>query len=164
MPHISRTIWRKESRSATEEEDSEYFSNISGCFVLGCQCLVARFYCDGQYLCLAAASVFRSKRGNKWSRVNLNRQPPSFTLPADKVTQGDIPLELIQTSLRSRLSQTPHELHIKEERKDKRVGNFSLGGSSHQTDDAAFTPATPQTCSTREPTPTHATHTTRNTR
>ena len=23
--------------------------NISGCFVLGCQCFIARIYCDGQY-------------------------------------------------------------------------------------------------------------------
>jgi hypothetical protein len=29
--------------------------------------------------------------------------------------------------------------HIKEERKEIRIGNFSLDGSSHQTGDAAFT-------------------------
>ena len=29
------------------------------------------------------------------------------------------------------------------ERKEIRIGNFSLDGSSHQTGDAAFTPATP---------------------
>jgi hypothetical protein len=40
-------------------------------------------------------------------------------LPADKVTQGDIPLGLTQTSLRSRLSRMPHGRHIKEERKEK---------------------------------------------
>jgi hypothetical protein len=38
-------------------------------------------------------------------------------LSAEKFTQGDIPLELIQTSLRSRLSRKPHGRHIKDERK-----------------------------------------------
>ena len=37
----------------------------------------------------------------------------------------------------------PHGRHIKEERKEIIIGNFSLDGSSHQTGDAAFTPATP---------------------
>jgi hypothetical protein len=36
-------------------------------------------------------------------------------LPAEKVTQGDIPFGLIQTSLRSRLSQMPHGRRIKVE-------------------------------------------------
>ena len=62
--------------------------------------------------------------------------------PAVKTTQGDIPLGLMQTSLRSRLSRMPHGRHIKEERKEMGIGNFSLDGSSHQTGDAAFTPAT----------------------
>ena len=38
----------------------------------------------------------------------------------------------------------PHGRHIKDERIEIRLGNSSLGGSSHQTGDAAFTPATPQ--------------------
>jgi hypothetical protein len=63
-------------------------------------------------------------------------------LPADEVTQGDIPLQLIRISLRSRLSQTPHGRQINDERKEIRIKNFSLGGSSRQTRDAAFTPAT----------------------
>ena len=46
-------------------------------------------------------------------------------------------------TLRSRLSRMPHGRHIKEERKEIRIGNFSLDGRSHQTGDAAFTPATP---------------------
>ena len=75
--------------------------------------------------------------------MNPNRQATHLILPADEVTQGDIPLGLMQTSLRSRLSRMPHGRHIKEERKEKRIGNFSLDGSSHQTGDAAFTPATP---------------------
>jgi hypothetical protein len=37
----------------------------------------------------------------------------------------------------------PHGQHIKDERKDVRFGNFSLDGSSHETGNAAFTPATP---------------------
>jgi hypothetical protein len=41
-----------------------------------------------------------------------------ITLPADKVTEGDIPLGLMQTSLRSRLSRMPHRRHIKEEGKE----------------------------------------------
>jgi hypothetical protein len=114
--------------------------------------------------------------------VNPNRQATPLTLPADKVTQGDIPLglmchgepvahnieydmnshceltgfcrfvrpimrdirhDMIQTSLRSRLSRMPHGRHIKEEIKEIRIGKFSLDGSSHQTGDAAFTPAKP---------------------
>jgi hypothetical protein len=49
--------------------------------------------------------------------VNRNRQAPPLTLPADKFTQDDIPLGLMQTSLRLRLSRMPHGRHIKEERK-----------------------------------------------
>jgi hypothetical protein len=64
-------------------------------------------------------------------------------LIADKVTQGDIPLGLMQTSLRSLLSRMPHGRLIKEEIKEIRIGYFSLDGSSHQTGDAALTPATP---------------------
>jgi hypothetical protein len=75
--------------------------------------------------------------------VNPNRQATRLTLPADKVTQGDIPLGLMQTSLRSRLSRMPHGRHIKEERKKIRIENCSLDGSSHQSGDAAFTHATP---------------------
>jgi hypothetical protein len=52
--YLSSTFVRKASRSATEEEDCEYFSNISGCFVLGCQCFVARIYRDGQHFYWAA--------------------------------------------------------------------------------------------------------------
>ena len=40
------------------------FPTISGCFVLGCQCFVARIYCDGQYFYWAARLVFGNKRGN----------------------------------------------------------------------------------------------------
>jgi hypothetical protein len=75
--------------------------------------------------------------------LNPNRQVTPLTLPAEKVTKGDIPLELIQTSLRSRLSRMPRGRHIKEERKEIRIVNFSFDGSSHQTVDAAFTPTTP---------------------
>jgi hypothetical protein len=71
---------------------------------------------------------------------------------------------LMQTLLRSRLSRMPHGRHIKEERKEIKIGNFPLDGSSQRTGDAAFTPPRPMTYSTREPTPTHTTHTTRNTR
>jgi hypothetical protein len=40
------------------------FPTICGCFVLGCQCFVARIYCDGQYFYWAARLVFGNKRGN----------------------------------------------------------------------------------------------------
>ena len=68
---------------------------------------------------------------------------PTLTLPAEKAIQGDIPLGLMQTSLRSRISQMPHGRHIKEERKEIKIEKFSHDGSSHQTGDAVFTPATP---------------------
>jgi hypothetical protein len=63
--------------------------------------------------------------------------------PADKANQGDIHLGFMQTSLRSHVSRMLHGQHIKEERKEIIIGNFSLGGSGYQTGDAAFTPATP---------------------
>jgi hypothetical protein len=69
--------------------------------------------------------------------------PPSSFLPTKLPKVIHIPLGLMQTSLRSCLSRTPHGPHIKDESKGKRIGNFSLDGSSHQTGDAAFTPATP---------------------
>jgi hypothetical protein len=47
-------------------------------------------------------------------------------LPAGKVTEGDIPLELMQPSLRPRLSGMVHGRHIKNERKEIRPLNFSL--------------------------------------
>jgi hypothetical protein len=54
--------------------------------------------------------------------VNPNRQATPLSLPADKVTQGDIFLGLMQTSLRSRLSRMPYgRQHIKEERKEIRI-------------------------------------------
>ena len=67
----------------------------------------------------------------------------ALPLPANKVTQGDIPLGLMQTSLCNRLSRVPHGRHIKEERQEIEMGSFSLDGRSHHTGDAAFTPATP---------------------
>jgi hypothetical protein len=49
--------------------------------------------------------------------VNPNRQATPLILPADKVAQGDIPLGLMQTQLRSRLSRMPHGRHIKKKEK-----------------------------------------------
>jgi hypothetical protein len=88
-----------------------------------------------------------------------------LTLPADEVTQGDIPLGLMQTSSGSRLSRMPHGQHIKEERKEIRIGKFSLDGSSHQTGDAAFTPATSRDLHhSRANTDSHNSHNTQHTR
>ena len=53
-------------------------------------------------------------------------------------------LGLMQTSLRSCLSPLPHGRHIKDERKEIRLGSLTLDSSSHQIEDAAFTPAAPQ--------------------
>jgi hypothetical protein len=53
--------------------------------------------------------------------MNPNRQATPLTLPANKVTQGDIPLGLMQTSLNSRLSRMPHGRHVKEERKEIKI-------------------------------------------
>jgi hypothetical protein len=64
-------------------------------------------------------------------------------LPAEEVTQGDIPLGLMHTSLRSRLSRMPRGRHIKVKRKEIRIVKFSIDVKKHQTGDAAFTPATP---------------------
>ena len=50
----------------------------------------------------------------------------------------------MKTSLRSRLCQMPHRQHITDEIKEMRLECFTLDVSSHQTGDAAFTPATPQ--------------------
>jgi hypothetical protein len=51
-----------------------------------------------------------------------------LSLPARKVSQGDIPLGLMKTSLRSRLSRTHHERHIKDGKNEIGLGNFSLDG------------------------------------
>jgi hypothetical protein len=40
------------------------FPTFSGSSVLGCQCFIARIYCDGQYFYWAARLVFGNKRGN----------------------------------------------------------------------------------------------------
>jgi hypothetical protein len=63
-------------------------------------------------------------------------------MPAGVVTKGDIPSGLMQNSLRSRICRMPHGRHIEDIRKGKGLGNFTLDGRSHQTGDAAFTPAT----------------------
>ena len=86
-------------------------------------------------------------------------------LHVNEITQGDILLGLMQTSLRSRLSRMPHGRHIKEERKEIIIENFSLDGSSHQTGDAAFTPATPHDLHhSRANSDSHNSHNTQHTR
>jgi hypothetical protein len=81
-----------------------------------------------------------------------------------EVNQDDIPLRLMQTSLRFRLSRMPHGRHIKEDRKKIRMGNLSLDGRSHQTGDAAFTPATPHDSHhSRANTDSHNSHNTQHT-
>ena len=88
-----------------------------------------------------------------------------LNLPAGIVTRRDTPLRLMQTSLRSRLSQMPHGRHIREESEEIRIGSFSLDGSCHQTWDAAFTPATPHDLHhSRSNTDSYNTHNTQHTR
>jgi hypothetical protein len=88
--------------------------------------------------------------GARWKQAReqiILSEPKStgpFILPADEVTKGNIPLGLMQTSLLSRLSRMLQGRHIKDERQEKRLGYLSLDGSSYQTGDAAFIPATPQ--------------------
>jgi hypothetical protein len=102
-----------------------------------------------------------------WKQVRelLIMSEPPLTLPADKVTQVDIPLELMQTSLHSSLSRIPYGRHIKEERKEIRIRNFSLDGNSHQTGDAAFSPAIPHDLyHSRANTDSHNSHNTQHTK
>jgi hypothetical protein len=90
---------------------------------------------------------------------------PPLALPAEKVTQGDIPLGLMQTSLFYRLSRVRHGRRIKEERKEIGILNISLDSRSHQTGDAAFTPATPHDSHhSRANTDSHNVHNTQHTR
>jgi hypothetical protein len=88
---------------------------------------------------------------------------PPLILPVDKVTQGDIPFELIQTSLRSRLGRMPHGRHIKDERIFFSETFLSTAAAIELGTQPSLPPR-PVTYSTRGPTPTHTTHTTRNTR
>ena len=85
-------------------------------------------------------------------------------LPADKVTQGDIPLGLMQTSLRSRLSRMPHGRHIKEEIKKYELETSLSTVADIKLGTRPSPPPRPMTYSSHEPTPTHTTHRTRNTR
>ena len=63
---------RWDQKAANQEDTEAQFNleiiitdgTISGCFVLECQCFVARIYCDGQYFYWALRLVFGNKRGN----------------------------------------------------------------------------------------------------
>jgi hypothetical protein len=78
---------------------------------------------------------------------------PPFTLPAEKVTQGDILLGLMQISLRFRLSRMPHGRHIKEERKEMRILNFLSTAAVIKLGTRPSPLPRPITYSTRKPTP-----------
>jgi len=90
----------------------------------------------GRTVFLLCGKVGIWKQGRELVIISEPKSTAPLILPADKVTQSDIPLGLKQTSLR-------HGRHIKQERNEIIIGNFSLDGSSHQTGDAAFTPAMP---------------------
>ena len=86
-------------------------------------------------------------------------------MPSDEVDQGDIPLRLMQTSLRYRLSRMLHGRHNKDERKEIGLRDFSLSATAAiKLGTRRSPPPRLQTHSAREPTPTHATRTTRNIR
>jgi hypothetical protein len=68
----------------------------------------------------------------------------ALPIPNGEVNRGDIPVELIQTSLRTRLCRMPHGRHIKDKRNKLRPDNFIFDNDSNQNGDAAFTLATPQ--------------------
>jgi hypothetical protein len=111
--------------SATEDEDFEYFSNFSNY-----QLSLVVLYSDADALSPGFTVTDSTSIGRK--RLYLlssagisdheliqidSHPPPPLILPAGKVTQGEIFLGSMQTSLRSRLSRMPHGLHIKDERK-----------------------------------------------
>jgi hypothetical protein len=60
----------------------------------------------------------------------LAGRPP---MPADKVTKSDIPLGLMQTSLRFHLCRMQHGRQINDEKKEVRLETFAFEGSSHKT-------------------------------
>jgi hypothetical protein len=72
-------------------------------------------------------------------------------------------LGLMQTSLRSRLSRMPHERHIKEEREERELETSLSTAAVIKLGTRPSPPPRPMTYTTREPTPTHTNHTTRNT-
>ena len=61
-----------------------------------------------------------------------------------EIKSAHVSLDTWRDSKRSRLSRMPHGRHMKDERKEMKLENFSLDGSSHRTGNAAFTPASPQ--------------------
>jgi|AntAceMinimDraft_5_1070358.scaffolds.fasta_scaffold110042_1 hypothetical protein len=59
------------------------------------------------------------KQARKLVIVSEPKSAGLLILPADEVTENEILLGLMQTSLRSRLSRMPHGRNIKEKRKKK---------------------------------------------
>jgi hypothetical protein len=74
--------------------------------------------------------------------MSETKSPGDFSLLANKVAQGNVPLGLMRTFSRFRLCRKSHGRQIKDEQKEIRFGSFTLDGSSHHTGDAAFTHAT----------------------
>jgi len=77
---------------------------------------------------------------NKLVIMSEPKSKGDLSLTAGVITQGDISLGLMKTSLRPHLCRVPHGRHISDERKDIRLGNFTFDDRSHQTGDAAFAP------------------------
>jgi hypothetical protein len=71
------------------------------------------------------------KQARKLVIMSETKSAGLLILPADKFTKNEIPLGLMQTSLRSRLSRMPHGRNIKDETKEIIIENISLSGISH---------------------------------
>jgi hypothetical protein len=161
MLHLSSNISRKASLSATQEEDSGYFSSYLLFFQTRMQ-MRRRQNLLRPTVFLLGGKVRIWKQARELVVMNEPKSTSPLIVPTDKVTQGDVSLRLMQTSLRSLSSRMRHKRHIKDERKEIIMVNLPFDGSSHQTGDVASTSATPH--NTRKKTQTHKTHTTRNIR
>jgi hypothetical protein len=75
---------------------------------------------------LLGGKVVFLKQARELVVMNELESTGPLILPAGKVTQGDIPLRLMQTSIRFRLNRMYHGRHIKGELKEIRIGYFSL--------------------------------------
>jgi hypothetical protein len=84
---------QKASRSKIEEEDSEYFSNY------------LRFASASSPGFTVTERIYMGDKVKQSRKIVIMSEPKStahFIPPADKVTQGDNPLGLMKTSVRSR--------------------------------------------------------------
>ena len=91
------------------------FPTISGCFALDRMPMLRRQDLLWWTVFLLGGKVGIWKQARQLVIVSEPKSTGALPLPAEEVTQGYIPLRLMQTSLRSRLSRMPHGRHIKDE-------------------------------------------------